>query len=212
MNHRNLIPLQRRQGIARARRLRNWTCVAAVEATLLGAFAVAIYVSAEARTLSLGELQHAVQENAFTLDRVKTARVALAAALHQRETSRQFVEQPDWSLLLNSVAATLNGDAMLSRCEICPRLELRSSTATLQSANSPAAPAPRLTGYSVRLAGLARSQNAVSQIVIGLEDLRIFEKVDLVQTSPQVLSNGAGEGIAFQTVCTIGTDQHEVQP
>ena len=213
MNRCNLIPLKRRQAMARARRVRTWGCVAVVEAALICCAAAAIWTRGEAQPSSSGELTRAVQENAQLVGTANAAQLTLATALDRRETSRQFIDQPDWSLLLIAINRSLSADGMLSRCEIAPISEVRPpNTADVPSMAAAAQMPPRLVGFSVRLSGLAQSQNAVSQVVIRLEDLRLFEKVDLVQTNPQLLPADAGSGFAFQVGCTISAARDEVRP
>ncbi len=116
--------------------------------------------------------------------RAVTVRVRVAAARQALGAAREVADQPDWSLLLADLSRRLGDDGVLSTCQL-------------------ATPGDGHAGVTLRLGGLARTQPAVTLLALRLEEANLFDRVDLLQTTPAQL--GGTDAVGFQIVCTIGT-------
>jgi hypothetical protein len=186
MNRRNLIPHDRRRRRALRRATVRWAVAVSV-----------LTVSAAATGLALSAILPAASADAAEADRTaaqaNAARVAasavrlqVAAARRALAAAHEVADQPDWSLLLADLSRRLGDDGVLGSCQM--------STGTDPGV------------VTVRLAGLARSQPAATLLALRLERAGLFDRVDLLQTTPAQLMGK--DAIAFQIACSIGSPAH----
>ena len=214
MNGVNFIPRQRRQASARRARLRAWTIGAAAYALLC---VVAIAVSGTidvaedpAVAMDLAQLPAQIDSSQRSLT---TLKAQLAEAQAKLDAARAVAHQPDWSVLLGLLAQSVGDDIVLTTCRLeAEHTSDRTATRPPGSgvgrgadAGASAAPAPAVgpgSRFTLELAGLGRTQAAVSQFVLRLERLGLFERVTIVKTGREVF--GEHESIGFRLEATLG--------
>ncbi len=95
---------------------------------------------------------------------------------------------------------------VLSQCELAPVSEAATSlpgvAASDGSTVSPAATAVAQQRYTLTLAGMGRSQAAISQYVLRLENTGLFDRVTLIES--KLAPFGGGEAVSFRIGCTLG--------
>ena len=95
---------------------------------------------------------------------------------------------------------------VLSHCELLPVSDAASVVPAAGAANgSPAtslAPAVTHSRYTLALSGMGRSQAAISQYVLRLENTGLFDRVTLIES--KLAPFGGGEAVSFRIGCTLG--------
>ena len=182
MNRRNLVPIDRRRRRALRRAATRWAMVVPTLATTLLATAAALMTIVPAsRAEGVAADRAAAQANAARAA-AAAVRVQVAIARQSLAAAREVADQPDWSLLLADLSRRLGDDGVLGNCQ-------------LSAGDDP-------TAFTLRLGGVARSEPAVTMLALRLERAGLFDRVDLLQTTPAKVSGG--EAVAFQILCTIG--------
>ena len=108
-------------------------------------------------------------------------------------------DRPDWSVVLALLARNLDDDLVLKRCKLEPEV-VRKAAASPQHAAGAQADEPKR--FSLEIAGLGRSQKAISHFVLRLERTNLFQKVTLVKTNREPFVTG--RAMAFQIRCLLG--------
>lgn len=95
---------------------------------------------------------------------------------------------------------------VLSQCELVPVSEAVTSLPGVVAPNgstvSPSAPAIAQQRYTLTLSGMGRSQAAISQYVLRLENTGLFDRVTLIES--KLAPFGGGEAVSFRIGCTLG--------
>jgi len=201
MDRINLIPESRQ--LARRRRVRRHAWVVSTvgyAALVVAACLVFRGLSTQADSASLGdeiaeidaELAQIEQEQNVIKPELDEQRLILASGL-------SITDQPDWSLLLSYLADEVLGDAViLSGCSLTP------SPGPTQTDD------PKDKPIMLKLSGYAKTTPAVSQFVLRLEELGLFDRVTLTHTNLEPFLDG--QAIAFEAHCLMGTaggNRHE---
>lgn len=191
----NLIPQPRREAQQTRQRVRRWATICSAYAVLLVMLYGGLQMSWGHSSTAIendmgavsGEIESAQQE-------VATVKPKLAAAQLTLSASQAVGSQADFSILLALLAESLGDDVVLSSC----KLEPTRTVATTGDGKPPATP----QGFTLHVTGMARSQEAVAQYVLRLEQSGLFQKVK---------NNGftrtpfeGGEAVAFRLACTLG--------
>lgn len=218
----NLIPAPRRQARARQARVRTWSFVLGAYALATAAGYVACFAYPDSdQTAMLRDTRVVTEELRDTSREMRAVRAQVADAAGRLAIARSVRNHPDWSLLLALLSDSLADQIVLERCALLPVDSPAAETAEggmppaahHKAAGAGAAPAattaqgPR--AFRLDLAGMARSQTAVSQFVLRLEKARVFDEVRLVQTSRKPFLKG--EAVAFQLECSL-TGKKEAKP
>ena len=189
MNTRNFIPAQRLIVKRRKAATRRWVFIDGIYLLVLVAIGLTFAVSA-------WRSAHAQASTATPEMRQCTAALAKlhaesAALKTNLQSVREVTGKPDWSILLAAISQTVGDQVVLNAVEC-----------TADSA-APAKVGASTVDFpdSVRIGGLGRSQEAVTRFVLGLEGLRFFSGVHLVQTAPQSLHGS--QCVGFQLVCAL---------
>ena len=211
----NLIPHPRRRAAAARHRARRWCWgVAGYAAVLLGA-----YASAAAIITAQGDDKSAMLERTMRqIEELNNAAAALKPQLSEAHTrlsvARTVGDQPDWSLLLAVISGTIDDDIVLSSTKLDTLADERSAQiapvpqAAKRASNADAnEKSLEPTMLRVTLQGIGRSQSAVTQFVLRLERLGLFERVDLARSSRQTV--GAVDANVFRIECSL---QRSVKP
>jgi hypothetical protein len=186
----NLIPACRRDAKRRRQRVRQ--CMA-----IFVLYAIVSSAAAGTWRWSLGGDDPSIEQHLATasadIDRASTALTftnsQLSAARSQIASNRQILSQPDWSLLLALLSKETGGNIVLRS------FELKAADAP---AGDKAPPAPRLT---LRLSGFGRTNQAVAEFGLRLEETHLFSRVTLVESSRETFL--AGDAFSFHLECPL---------
>lgn len=213
----NLVPAARLRARRRRRHVRRCAAGCSIYAAAALAAALAcrgVWGRADASLpIRLSDAAAAAQRVAKDVAAVRAELDAHSATLR---ATRSIADQPDWSLLLQLLAAKEGEAIILRECRVLP-----SDTGPLAQ-GAPPAPSARGKGKAPRTAskssgqppgaptepamvlgitGLGRSQAAVSQFVLRLEGLHLFAKVTLLETSRETFLGG--EAVGFRIECSL---------
>lgn len=157
----NLIPHHRIVAGHRRRRMRRWGAAVAGWGLFL-AMGYAVCLALVAGEAGLAEdMERWNRRIAAAAVRSASLSTELAHAQRRYEASRFVQSQTDWSLLPALVASELRGQVMLERCQVDTHE----------------------TNVVVRLEGLARMPADVSQFVLRIERMGVFDSVRLQDTA-----------------------------
>ncbi len=123
--------------------------------------------------------------------------------------------QPDWSMLLASVARLRGDDVVLKSCGLDAAAETireKPPEKVADKTTPVASPAPMTLPARaiVRLQGYGRSQAAVGQFVLRLEQTGLFDDVLLVKTNREPFLDD--HAMSFQLECQLKSGAIEPKP
>lgn len=208
----NLIPTYRIENSHRRLRVRAWIliCVLYSAAVLI---ACVSYVAINDQTgpdlsndIALAQAKFTSAEQAITdmNPQFEEARLKLNA-------SRAITTQPNWSILLALLSEARSDQIVLRQCKlrpITPDVPYQ-SLATASTTASAAGATPRREAYTLMINGIGETQPAVSQFVLRLEQMRLFDRVDIIKTQRKPFRNR--QAIEFEIECTLGPDVEKQQ-
>jgi hypothetical protein len=141
----------------------------------------------------LADMTAKTQEARSTAERLHRQIVTAQSRL---EADRAVGNQPDWSILLSSIAADLKDDIVLRQCRLSPINDRPGSAASSAG-----------RAFVFQMEGYGRSQDAVSEFVLRLERKGLFDEVKLVRTSREPLLSEIA--INFRLDCAMGRGGRE---
>lgn len=202
MNDVNLIPSERLASKRCRARLRLWTVICgayliALTTALISAHAISGgHSDAVAQELKSAE-QTVEQHNAT----IRQLREELAEAGTALITSRAIIDsQLDWSKLLILLGDQLGQEVVLNNCQLAA-LNKDNNDGTESFSPSAADMGLAERRYRLKMSGLGRTQSSVSQFVLRLERIGLFDSVTLVNSYRQPFLNG--QAVAFSVECSI---------
>lgn len=200
----NLIPVHRLEARARRARVRRW-CVAATAYALLLAGSCVIYRAAWGASDTGLEvaLQDSEAQIQSTNQAIAVLQTRLDASQFSLNANRELREHPDWSLLLGLLSSLMDDDLILRECSL-DKITPRGSQASSGNGDhtvTEASDTQARTVFMLAIKGMGRSQEAVSQFTLRLEQTRLFAKVKLVDTSLEPFLSG--KAVAFQVECSL---------
>jgi hypothetical protein len=201
----NLIPVRRLARKRWKRRGRVWTGLCGTYLLLLAAGLLSAHVLWPSDSYSLDRDRQSVEQ---VIDehskRIADLQGQLAGVTRELEVSRAIAGQPDWSKLLVLLGNELGENVVLSQCQLSTtNASAGDITHDLKAwlVSSPLEELLAARRYRLRLTGFGRTQNSVSQFVLGLERMRVFESVRLIKSYRQAFLDG--QAIAFSLECWI---------
>jgi hypothetical protein len=135
------------------------------------------------------------------------AREDLANAQATLRATRAIADQPDWSTLLALLGRATGDDVMLRTFELQPQASASPGTGATATkvggriAGSSSLQSAKAGAFVLSTSGLARSQLAVTQFVLRLEQIGLFSKVTLLDTSREPFRDA--EATSFRVECVI---------
>jgi hypothetical protein len=183
----NLVPDERREARRRRRRSKVWVGAC----TLYACAWLAVYLVIQATMASDDRVLREGVEQLRTAVQAKDTAVAamkldLQQAVSQLQANLAVGRQPDWSILLALLSATLEDEVVLRNVHL------------INSVQEPSGGQPTITlGFS----GLGLSQGAVSRFVLRLEEISLFRSVKLMDTRRE--SFMTGHAIGFRVECIL---------
>jgi Tfp pilus assembly protein PilN len=155
-----------------------------------------------------------VAARARELDReIRSLRAEIAGTKRELAAAQAVAGHPDWSLLLAVLAHAVPEEVVLRRCVLTPVEEDDREAADSQDtvaglwsgedgADGRGALAASLNrSYRLEVGGFARTQAAVSQFVLRLEKIALFDQVKLIKTNRQLFLEG--QAVAFELECSL---------
>jgi Tfp pilus assembly protein PilN len=142
-------------------------------------------------TATASELTQTQQQISDTTQKLNALRRQLADAQINRQTALALSDQPDWSMLLNLLTSALDDEVMLREIQIAPEGRGQRAEGTMNS----------VVPYTVSLRGYARSQPAISQFVLRLQQNGLFDEVKLLRTGREPVANTSA--VSFDIACEI---------
>ncbi|UCD48758.1 MAG: hypothetical protein JSW27_14635 [Phycisphaerales bacterium] len=201
----NLIPGQRLARKHRQHRLRTWMGICGAYPLFLAGGLLLTHFLWHGEGSSVGRENRTVEQAIHQHNvRVEHLRAALAEVTRELEVSRAIGAQPDWSKLLVLLGHELGEEVVLSQCGLATTdAKAADITGNLKAwlSSSPLEDLLATRRYRVKLAGFGRTQSSVSQFVLGLEQMGIFDSVRLITSYRQAFLDG--QAIAFSIECWI---------
>jgi len=191
----DLLPRSCREALAGRRRKRVWAMVCG----LYGAMVAISWLASPGPAPTLAsELARA---NALTVVRereLETVRGEVRELARSVGLAQAVGDHPNWSRLLSLVARARGEKVVLSR--IAVESVAAGATDRAQARSNEGLPRP---GYEVSLAGTGVNQASVSEFVLGLERLGLFDSVTLVETRARATSDGVQGVVEFSLRCRL---------
>lgn len=198
----NFIPMRRREARKLQARKRGWTLAAVVYGSVL---ALACLVWRAAWSADARDLGHELSTVRAEVDETNRAiaqlRASLSAARQTLSLNRAVAGQPDWSQLLAIVADERGDDVVLNRVAVDAPPDTGADAAKGAAVTKP---------LFLRVGGYGRTQGAVSQFVLRLEQTGLFESVSLIKTNREPFL--ATDAVAFKLDCQLKSANTAPQP
>lgn len=215
MNQINLIPPRRRRANARGTKLRAWAGALGGYAALLAAAGVVlIWTAGKGPTVPQRsdqiQMPTAQQRQQTIIEEDQKQVAALRATIEKAQQANiaaaSVTDAPDWSRLFEVVALRLGDDVVLGQCSIAAAQDAAPTSISVEARGTTSAAAAAPKGPVARhmvlhLSGYGRSQAAVADFVLCLEELGLFEQVQLLQTARTVTSDGTA--VSFSVDCPL---------
>lgn len=205
MNSFNLMPAPRRHAKACRNRLRQWAAPFLAFAVMLVMVCVTCH-----KTWGVGPepLAEQIRQTKDRIDMsgrtVEDLRKQLTAARWRLDTFKGVGRQPDWSMMLKLLSDGLGAEVVLRSCELnetmISSIAPKGRKGESLNAGGGADDNNRMA-FVLDVAGLARSQTAVSQFVLRMERSGMFDSVRLVSTIREPFMNS--KAVAFRLKCTL---------
>ena len=204
MNDVNLIPADRLAGKRRMARLRIWAVMGGAYLTLL----VVVSLSAHVIWAGDGAVAEELKSTEQRVQRCNAGIIELQAELAKTTTALEMTtaisSQPDWSKLLVLLGDQLGEEVVLNKCNlVATEKDGKEATGHLQQSSSPSAAHIPLAErrHMLELSGFGRRQSSVSQFLLRLEKIGVFDSVRLISSYRQPFLND--QAVAFSVQCSI---------
>lgn len=201
----NLIPAHRLLAMQRRIRVRLWMRIDSIcICVLLIICAVAMPLFDQSATSVADELVF-LDKKATGMNRSISALLPeLSEVKLTLDASRAMQKQPDWSVLL-ALLANLQGDQIVMRNVQTKPMgggHVAAGGSEVVSAEEISAAGDNRSGYKLVLGGMGKTQNAISQFVLRLEQCGLFERVRVIMTNREGFMSD--HAVSFELLCTMG--------
>lgn len=214
----NLIPQARREAKRQRRRLRRWGVVLTTYGLALALVSSMLHMFGQMDNRALAsQLEGLAAGIEKSQGDQKTIRTELKRAKTIWQSNHAVGDQPDWSVLLALLARHVGDDVVLRSCTLAPSTGAEAVASNTQSGRKSTTlntPAPSRASTSqdpdqfrLELTGLGRSQNAITQFVLHLEQIKLFDKVRLVETRREPFLSS--DAVAFRIECSLEESTRE---
>lgn len=172
-----------------------WTSVcAAAGICVLGTWITFSFIARGQASVDALQLADAAKRAQDANDAVASLRADLAKATARYQLTESVVGRPDWSVLLATLAKSLQSNVSLREVRVDPGSHDGKAVdqSLLQTSRA------RIT-----LSARAKAQQDVSAYTLRLQNLGVFDKVQMLRSGRV---NGDGSDIEFQLECSIGEE------
>ena len=201
----NLIPAARMEKRRRKARIHLWIAICGTYVILLAGLALWAWA------LWRDSDDSVIEQLALTEQRIESYNATisqfqqdLAKAQTELEAGKLISSQPDWTKLLVLVGEQLRDQVVLNACQLTTSNKSGESvTGNLQESPSSAPLGAQVAKrqYKLELSGFGRTQTSVSQFVLRLEQMQMFDKVELINSRRQAFLSD--QAVAFSIECSI---------
>jgi len=197
----NLIPTKRLTSKRRLVRLCIWTIVCGAYLTSLAVASLSARVLWPDNDDAIAEQLKATRQN---IEQYSSTIIELQEKLAEETSALETVgavsSQPDWSKLLILLSNQLQEEVVLNSCRLvgwAPPGNWKTVNGNYQL------PITNYKELSARLSlgGFGSTQSSISQFVLRLEEIKIFESVILIDSHRQPFGND--EAVAFSIECRL---------
>ena len=193
----NLLPRDLVRERARRRRRALWARAGGAYVAVLATVCAAAWThtrpgpdSARAHAITLAE------RNAVTRAAIDHVRRQLASVSDILDPRQGLAEQPDFSVVLKLVSASVEPDTIIRQ------VSLRGGgTDTLRSVAAPAGSEREPKHFVLTIAGTSRGEIGVSQMSARLKESGAFDHVEIRRTGRE--NTPAAEGVTFEVECVM---------
>jgi len=205
MSDANFIPANRLAKKHCKARLRTWTAICGTYLILLALLILSAYLlwgtDDDSVIEGLKSTTERIEKYSSTISELQQK---LAKATAELEASKAISQKPDWSKLLILVGDELKEEIVLNNCQLSTlNKNYTDVTNNLKELLSFSSSGMLLAErqYRLELNGFGRTQTSVSQFVLRLEQMQIFNSVRLVNSNRKALLNN--EAVSFSIECNI---------
>jgi Tfp pilus assembly protein PilN len=203
MNGVNLLPGYRVHARRVSVRVRLWIGVCACWGLVLAGAHVSLHAMQDDDAASLADqITHADAAIKNLEKQTAAGRSSLAEAGATLRARKAVGDQPDWGLLLATIAARLDQQAVLGGCGLEPAEGVPAGRRAPRAMIRPGS-------YTLSLSGLARTQDAATAIAISLERTGLFERVSLLEAKRATFHGD--DAVSFRLECALVDPAAEVQ-
>jgi hypothetical protein len=191
--------------------VRAWAATCVTYGLVAAVVAIAAHARAgrEAQSLT-DQIEAAEHVSAKAKARLDELKPRLASAQVQLEASKAVTGQADWSALLALLSAQRGEAVVLRSCQLEPGPQAAASADKKPAGPTPAAPRGAAAApLKFTLAGLGRSQEVVSDFVLRLEAVGLFDQITLLDTAREPFQDGSA--VSFRLECALGAER-EARP
>lgn len=208
----NLLPPGRRSALRIRRRTQVWTLIAAgYGIATLGA---CITLAAGEPVVDRGEAKE-LATLTRAADQFRTLTEHNKKSITQERVKlvakRLVADHPDWSILLDLLAATRGAEVVVEGVEVSPAPPLGSDDPGKKRPPQAAGAAhvERSSIFDIKLTGFARTQSAVTDFADRLQREGVFDSVTLSRSSARAM--GESSVIDFILQCRIGASSADAK-
>jgi hypothetical protein len=133
-----------------------------------------------------------------------TLGASAAKSRQELDTAQALAQQPDWSLMFDLTARSMGDNVVLQSCRLEPLGLLDKGPKGIDKKTDNA-----LRPATMDLAGFAKAQSDMSDYMLRLEKLGIFNKVRLIRTTPQTFLGD--KAASFRLECILAGGEGKTQ-
>jgi Tfp pilus assembly protein PilN len=197
----NLIPSYRLGAGRRAARFRIWLCIAPLCISALAGTYAYLFSTWDTRTDDLATQLATLDARAAAADHATAAARKQSVELRLARRAQLVVtSQPDWGKLLATLASQVGDLAALNQVLLEAAVPPAPPGAAPKAAKPPES-IGRPTYYRLTLAGISRSQQDVSSLLLKLNNSRLFRTVNMTENRRSTFLGA--EARAFRFECEI---------
>ena len=201
----NLIPSPRLERRRRKVRMRLWTAICVTYLILLTVLALLAHIFwRDVDDSVIEELTFASARITDYNTTISELREQLKKAEVELKIDKLISSEPDWAKLLVLVGDELKGEIVLDNCQLATfnknHQDMMNNLQELLSSSPPSIFMAERR-YRLELSGFGRTQTSVVQFALRLEQMQMFDKVEIVTSRRQAFLNS--NAVAFAIECEI---------
>ena len=201
----NLIPAHRLLAMQRRIRVRLWMRIDSICICVLLIICAVVMPLFDQSATSVADELVFLDKKATGMNRSISALLPeLSEVKLTLDASRAMQKQPDWSVLLALLANLQGGQIVMRNVQTKPMGggHVAAGGSEVVSAEEISAAGDNRSGYKLVLGGMGKTQNAISQFVLRLEQCGLFERVRVIMTNRE--SFMSDHAVSFELLCTMG--------
>ncbi len=201
----NLIPAHRLLAMQRRIRVRLWLRIDSICICVLLIICAVVMPLFDQSATSVADELVFLDKKATGMNRSISALLPeLSEVKLTLDASLAMQKQPDWSVLLALLANLQGGQIVMRNVQTKPMGggHVAAGGSEVVSAEEISAAGDNRSGYKLVLGGMGKTQNAISQFVLRLEQCGLFERVRVIMTNREGFMSD--HAVSFELLCTMG--------